>query len=125
MSIPEFVHIENKYKNILYSDFVRFDDIKKLKNITGVYLIFDENDNCIYIGCTNKFHIRFGTDLNNETTHTLMRKWLKQSLFADRHAARIYLKNECKYKYEVCSNKREAEALECMCILIFNPKYNK
>ena len=90
----------------------------------GVYVI-SSGQEVLYIGSTNKFHIRFGVDLRHETTHTFINKLIKNEICKDRYAASDYLTNQCKYRIQVCKTKREAEALEHLAIWIFNPKYNK
>ncbi|MBB5623732.1 excinuclease UvrABC nuclease subunit [Pedobacter cryoconitis] len=91
----------------------------------GVYLIYDQFDNLMYIGSTNKFNIRFGTDLRHESTHTLMEKLIKFEVHIDRATAQNHFSNHYKYKVHICYDKREAEALEHLAIWILNPKYNK
>ena len=91
----------------------------------GVYIAFSPNDEIINIGSTNKFNIRFGTDLKHESTHTLMKKFLRDEIFADRKLAQNYLINNCRFKIEKCDTKRQAEALEHFAIWILNDEYNK
>ncbi|ESU20198.1 hypothetical protein FEDK69T_30510 [Flavobacterium enshiense DK69] len=91
----------------------------------GVYIIYSPEERIEYIGSTNKFNIRFGTDLKHESTHTLVKKLLKNELFENRSLAVNYLINDCKFKIEICETKREAEALEHFAIWLLNPKYNQ
>ncbi len=117
--------LSEKYLSLIKSDFVSFTEIAKMKNIMGVYIAYSENENILYIGSTNKFNIRFGTDLKHESTHTLMKKILRHNLFPDRMQAKDYLVTICKFKIEKCSTKREAEALEHFAIWVLNPTFNK
>lgn len=113
-----------KYANLIESRFISFSEIALKKNIMGVYIAYSEDEKIIYIGSTNKFNIRFGTDLKHESTHTLMKKLLRNT-FSNRDLAKNYLMNICKFKIEECSTKREAEALEHFAIWLLNPVYNK
>ena len=117
--------ISEKLNSIVYSKYLSFEDVVSLKNVTGVYFIYDQKDELLYIGNTNKFHIRFGTDLKHESTHTFVRKLIKRKLFSDRHEVVAFLKSKCKFKVSICVTKREAEALEGLCIYILGPVYNK
>lgn len=123
--VKEFELLLQKFKRLVESDFVGFEDVSKLKNITGVYMIYNENSEIIYIGHTNKFHVRFGTDLMHESTHTLVRKLIRIGWFENRQKVKNYLKNKCRMRIEQCLNKREAEALEHIAILILSPVFNK
>ena len=120
-----FAHIESKFKDLVNSDFMCFEEVSSKKNIMGVYTIYDDKDLLIYVGSTNKFHVRFGIDIKYESTHTLMRKFLTSGRFRDRLEASKFLKDACRIKIEICDSKREAEALESMAIYIMNPIYNK
>jgi excinuclease UvrABC nuclease subunit len=106
------------------SDFKTFDEVKDLKKIMGVYIIYSQDNEILYIGSTNNFFVRFGTDLRHESTHTLIRKLIKAAVHSDRIVARDYFTNHYKYKIYVCENKRKAEALEHLAIWILDPKYN-
>ncbi|MAC93920.1 MAG: hypothetical protein CMC96_00315 [Flavobacteriales bacterium] len=117
--------LAKKYKSLIESELVNFDYVSQQKNITGVYVIYNEHREILYIGNTNKFNIRFGTDLKHETTHTLVRKLIKNGEFKDRYEILDYLKNKCSIKIEVCETKREAEALEGIAIYCLNPILNK
>jgi len=121
----EIKALSKKFESLVASETKLFSEVEKLKNIMGVYIIFNEENEIIYIGSTNKFHVRFGTDLKHETTHTVVRKLIKLGLFNDRKEVVTYLKNKCKMKIEVCDTKREAEALEHIAIFILNPLLNK
>jgi len=112
------------FHHLQKSNYVTFDAVKKLKKIMGVYLIFTEENELLYIGNTNNFNVRFGTDLRHEKTHTLIKKMLKAKVHADRKSAREYFTYRYKYKIYVCENKIEAEALEHVAIWILEPKYN-
>ena len=72
--------INTKFDRLLQSDFLSFDEVASLKNKMGVYLIY-EGDSIIYVGKTNKFNIRFGTDLKHESTHTLVSKLIRSNRF--------------------------------------------
>lgn len=95
--------------------FISFAQVAALKNVMGVYMIYNASKELLYIGNTNKFHIRFGTDLKHESTHTFVRKMIKNEMFSDRHKVVDFLKNNCTMKIEVCDSKREAEAIEAYC----------
>lgn len=118
-------NLKKKFEKLINSDFKTFEEVASLKNVMGVYVIFDEKGEIIYIGKTNKFHIRFGTDLKHETTHTLVRKLIKSGSHKDRFEVKDFLIRICKVKIEVCESNREAEALEHIAIYILNPFYNK
>lgn len=117
--------LNNKYSSLIQSSFISFSEIALMKNIMGVYIVYSPEEKIIYIGSTNKFNVRFGTDLKYESTHTLMKKMLKNNAFSDRNTAQKYFINDCKFKIEVCETKREAEALEHFAIWKLNPEYNK
>ena len=117
--------LSSKFERLNTSEFISFDQVASLKNVMGVYMIYNESKELLYIGNTNKFHIRFGTDLKHESTHTLVRKMIKKEMFSDRHKVVDFLKNKCSIKIEVCETKREAEALEHIAIYILNPLLNK
>jgi hypothetical protein len=114
-----------KYETLLKSEFLTFSEVASLKNLMGVYIIYKEDLEILYIGSTNKFNIRFGTDLKHETTHTLVNKLIKNGTFPDRHKVVNYLRENCKMRIEFCKTKREAEALEHIAIYILNPLLNK
>ena len=65
-------------ENLLKSSFMSFEELKKLKNVTGVYLIYF-NGSIVYIGSTNKFDIR-AKDLLYKSTHTLHKKLLEEKI---------------------------------------------
>ena len=90
----------------------------------SVYVIY-EGDTIIYIGKTNKFHVRFGTDLRHESTHTLVKKLIKSEKFKDRIEVKNHFINSCRIRIEICENNRQAEALEHIAIYLLNPFYNK
>jgi len=117
--------LSNKFENLTKSEFISFDQVAALKNVMGVYMIYDNRKKLLYIGNTNKFHIRFGTDLKHESTHTLVRKMIKTEMFTDSHNVVDYLKNKCSMRIEICESKRQAEALEHMAIYFLNPLLNK
>ena len=106
------------------SKLISFNEVKSMKNIMGVYIIYSHENEILYIGSTNKFHIRFGVDLKYESTHTLIRKLLKAEIHPNITTAQDYFTYHYKYKIKTCETKREAEALEHLAIWILNPKYN-
>jgi hypothetical protein len=116
--------LSNKFDKLVSSSFLAFDEVAALKNQMGVYVIF-EGELILYVGKTNKFHVRFGANLKNENTHTFVRKIIKSGRFKDRHEVVQFLRNECKIKIGVCNSNREAEALEGIAILVLDPVLNK
>lgn len=86
-------------------------------------IVYAAENEIIYIGSTNKFHLRFGSDLKHNTAHTLIIKLFNKRI--DRKSVVDFLLNTCKYRIELCSTKREAEALEHLTIWEYNPKLNK
>ena len=117
--------LNQKFNSLINNNFLCFNEVVQKKNIMGVYIAYSEKKEILYIGSTNKFNIRFGTDLKHETTHTLMNKLLKSNTFTERKLAKDYLIDVCKFKIEICQDKREAEALEHFAIWALNPFYNK
>ena len=116
--------LASKFDNLLKSNLLNFEQVAFLKNQMGVYVIY-EGEHVLYVGKTNKFHIRFGTDLKHESTHTLVRKLIKSERFKDRHEVVHFLKNSCQFRIELCNSNREAEALEGIVIYILDPDLNK
>jgi hypothetical protein len=112
------------FNELQKSDLISFDEVKGMKNIMGVYIIYSHENELLYIGSTNKFHIRFGVDLRHESTHTLIKKLMKEGVHVDRGIARDYFTNKYLYRVQICNNKREAEGLEHLAIWILDPKYN-
>ena len=119
------IELSNKFEKLNATEYISFAQVAALKNVMGVYMIYNERKELLYIGNTNKFHIRFGTDLKHESTHTLVSKLIKNEMFSDRYKVVAFLKNNCLMKIEVCVSKREAEALEHIAIYILNPPLNK
>jgi len=117
--------LSDKFEKLCGSEFISFSEVAALKNIMGVYMIYNDKNELLYIGNTNKFHVRFGTNLKHEKTHTLVRKLIKNEMFPDRYGAVDYLKNLCCMRIEECASKREAEALEHLAIYILKPSLNK
>ncbi|MFI5160831.1 MAG: GIY-YIG nuclease family protein [Sphingobacteriales bacterium] len=109
---------------LLSGNIYSFDDVKKMKDVMGVYIIYSQDGGILYIGSTNKFHIRFGIDLKHESTHTLVRKLIKGGIHQNRLEAVNHFLNHYKYRIHQCESKREAEALEHIAIWILNPKHN-
>ena len=125
-----FDWLKEKFKEIIDSNFLSFEEVASKKSITGVYFIYlkDNENKPIYIGNTNKFNVRFGIDLKDKSTHTLHKKLLNEGL--SKEEIIDLLVNNCKFKIEECGNsdskeaKIQAEALEHFAILVFQPKYN-
>lgn len=110
------------FKDLLSSPFVTFDEVKKLKKIKGVYLIYFSGK-IIYAGSTNNFNVRFGTDMLHKTTHTLHSKLLNEGMPTQK--IKDFFKNKCKCKIKICKDMLRAEALEHFVIWATRPKYNK
>jgi hypothetical protein len=117
-------HLNESYRELLSSAFISYEVVKSFKNIMGVYIIYTIDNEILYIGSTNKFHVRFGVDLKHESTHTLIKKLIKAGVHSDRFIAVDHLKKHYKYRIQECSNKREAEALEHFAIWSLNPRHN-
>lgn len=120
----EIAMLASKFETLVSSSFLTFDEVSGLKNKMGVYMIYEEQK-LIYVGKTNKFHIRFGTDLKHETTHTLVRKLIKNGTHVDRFEVTDFLRTKCKIRIEFCDTNRGAEALEAIAIFILNPELNR
>jgi len=118
-------HLQTAFEKLIKSPLVPFIDVKSLKKVTGVYMIYAADQTLLYIGSTNNFHVRFGTDLRHESTHTLLRKLINDGTHIDRTTANLNFRQHYNYRIQICVNKREAEALEHMAIWLLNPKYNK
>jgi len=116
--------LNSMFNELQKSNLISFDEVKSMKNVMGVYIIYSHENEILYIGHTNKFHVRFGTDLKYESTHTLIRKLLKALVHKDIITAQQYFINKYKYRIKTCETKREAEALEHLAIWILNPIYN-
>lgn len=121
----QIISITNKLAELTNSKILNFQQVKVHKNVMGVYLIYDKSDQLMYVGSTNKFHVRFGTDLRHESTHTLMKKLIRLEIHIDRLTAQDHFSNHYKYRISICNDKREAEALEHLAIWILQPLYNK
>jgi predicted GIY-YIG superfamily endonuclease len=117
--------LNEKFEQLFESNYLNFAEVAAMKNVMGVYIIYNPLNEIIYIGSTNKFHIRFGTDLKHESTHTLVNKLIKCESYGERKKVVDYLKNECKMKIQICDTKREAEALEHIAIYVLQPMLNK
>lgn len=115
----------DKFQALINSDSISFSEVLNLKNKIGVYLIYNELEELLYIGNTNKLHIRFGANLKHEKTHTLVRKLIKNQSFDNRYEVIDFLKNKCRMKIAICESKRQAEALEHLAIYILEPQLNK
>jgi len=114
--------LRKDFENLLSSPFMIFKDVKKLEKVMGVYLIYF-GEEIIYAGSTNKFDVRFGTDLLHKSTHTLHRKLLNEGKTIQE--IKDFFKNKCKYKIKICKDKLKAEALEHFAIWVIKPKFNK
>src|SRR3989344_4883804 len=118
--LKELNKLKEDFENLINSPFLNWNNIKDLKNITGVYVIFYE-DKVIYVGKTNKFNVRFGTDLMHKSTHTFHNKLLNNKPLEE---VKEFIKNKCKYKIKECKDEVEAEQLEHFTISIYEPPYN-
>jgi hypothetical protein len=114
--------LKKGFENLLDSFFMTFEEVKKLKKVNGVYLIYFDKK-IIYVGSTNNFNVRFGTDLLHGSTHTLHKKLLNEGKTVQE--IKDFFKNKCKYKIKICENMLKAEALEHFTIWVEKPKYNK
>ncbi|RZJ68838.1 MAG: hypothetical protein EOO47_24520 [Flavobacterium sp.] len=121
----QIISVTNKLTELTNSKFLNFQQVKGHKNIMGVYLIYDQLGKLMYVGSTNKLHVRFGIDLRHESTHTLMKKLIRLEVHIDRLTAQDHFSNHYKYRISICNDKREAEALEHLAIWILRPLYNK
>jgi len=120
-SIEQLSLMFNELQN---SSLKTFEEVKEMRKLMGVYLIYSHKGDILYIGSTNNFFVRFGTDLKYASTHTLINKLIKATIHETSDEVRDYFTNHYKYKIHLCDNKREAEALEHLAIWILNPKYN-
>jgi len=109
------------FNELQKNDLKTFEEVKEMRKIMGVYLIYSHKGEILYIGSTNNFFVSFGTDLKYASTHTLINKLIKASMHETAAEVRDYFTNHYKYKVYVCDNKREAEALEHLAIWILNP----
>lgn len=118
--IKELEKLKNNFESLDKSNFLKWEEIKKLKKMGGVYVIFFDKK-VIYVGKTNNFNVRFGTDLINKSTHTLHKKLLKEKSFEE---VKYFIKQKYEYKIKECESEIEAEELETFTISVFKPKYN-
>ena len=116
----ELNKLKENFEALDKSDFLSWEQIKQLKGIIGVYVIFFENK-IIYVGKTNNFNVRFGTNLMDKSTHTLHRKLLREKSLEE---VRDFIKQKCRYKIKECNDVIEAEELESFVISVFEPSYN-
>lgn len=114
--------LKKDFDELLNSSFKTWEEVKRLKKIIRVYLIYYKNK-IIYIGSTNNFNVRFGIDLKHKSTHTLHNKLLKENKTPEEIIE--FLTNKCEYRIRECEDKLKAEALEHFAIWIIKPKYNK
>ena len=114
--------LKKDFESLFGSSFMTFNEVKKLEKIMGVYLIYIGKE-IIYVGSTNKFDIRFGTDLLHESTHTLHRKLLNEG--KTMQEIRDFFRDKCKYRIKICEDKLKAEALEHFAIWAIKPRYNR
>jgi len=118
-----FEQIKEAYNDLIKLEPMSWEEVKlryKKWKITGVYVIYF-NGEIIYIGSTKNFLVRFGTDLNHKSTHTLYNKLLREY---PKEEVKDLIRNKFKYKIKECKDKPEAECLEHFAILINKPKYN-
>jgi hypothetical protein len=113
-----------KYQDLIKCELISFEKVKSLKKVMGVYLIYSIEGELMYVGSTNNFNVRFGTDLRHEATHTLMKKLLRLKIHEDRKIAADHFTNHYRYRIQFCDTKREAEALEHLAIWLLSPIYN-
>jgi len=122
----EISALDIKFERLINSELLSFDIVAAQKDIMGVYVIYQPDKSVLYIGNTNKFHIRFGTDLKHESTHTLVKKLMNTDRHKDNRSSAVnFLMTECKMRIEICIDKREAEALEHIAIHILQPLLNR
>ena len=117
--------LQRDYEELISSDQLNWKDVRLLGNLVGVYAIF-LNGKCIYVGHTNKFHVRMN-DLLDKSTHTLHRKLLKEHSLKQ---VQDIIKSKCKYRVKKylgnneATNLAQAECLEHFAIEILEPPYN-
>jgi hypothetical protein len=116
--------ITEAYETLIKSKHVDFEYIAGLDKGTGVYMIFDEYNDLIYIGSSINVKKRF-QDLRYENMHTLVRKMIKSEKYNSSNLVHDFLTNKCKYKFLKCDTVREAEAVEHLAIYCLEPKINK
>jgi len=97
-----------KYKELIKNELISFEKVKSLKNVDGVYLIYSINGELIYVGSANNFHIRFGTDLRHEATHTLMKKLLRLKVHIDRKTAADHFINHLSIPHSILRLKKRS-----------------
>lgn len=114
--------LKKAFDDLLASSFLTFQEVKNLEKVMGVYFIYF-GEKIIYIGSTNKFDVRFGTDLLHKSTHTLHDKLQKEG--KKTKEIQEFFKSTCRYKIKICEDKLKAEALEHFAIWCFKPPYNK
>ncbi len=124
-TVNHFDLLNELYSQLLNSKWISFEEVKEKKKVIGVYIIYSKAEEILYIGSTNNFNVRFGTDLCYESTHTLLRKLLKTEVHPNKVVAIDHFKNHYKYKIQMCASKREAEALEHLAIWALTPRFNK
>lgn len=119
-------HLKKMYSKLVNSNFLKWNQIKDLDKICGVYLIYsdDNSKKLIYIGSTRNFKVRFGTDLKHSSTHTLIKKLRKQYNFGNADAFE-YISRRCLFRIIQCNSEREAEAVEHFAIWVLDPTFNK
>ena len=112
--------LKEDFETLVNSHPLKWEKVKELKKVTGVYVIYSGKD-VIYVGSTNNFNVRFGVDLINKSTHTLNNKLLNEK---SPEETLDFIKNKCMYKIKDCKDKVEAECLEHFAISVFEPSYN-
>lgn len=79
------------------------DDNRSIENANfkGVYIVFDENDNALYVGdaITDKFKVkdRLNGHLNGHKTNATIVNGLMETKNISRQDAIKYLENNCKF----------------------------
>jgi len=114
-----------KFDRLIAGPFLSFGEVAALKDQTGVYLVCQEEDTPLCIGKTNKFHVRFGTDLKHGSTRTSVRKRVAAKPLIDCGGVVHFLATACKIRVEPRETGREAEALEAVAIFLLDPAFNR
>lgn len=84
------VYRENSnWPKISLDDLVRYDDEKDMPRGSGVYAFFNENGDCLYIGCSHNIRSRY---LN----HRRSTKWFSPNLIFKCTECKDHLQNELR-----------------------------
>lgn len=120
----EIIYLNNKFDNLIGSEFVTYENACELRGVKGVYIIYNHTGEVMYIGSGSNLAKRLGENLKNKASHTLSKKLISSGRFNNTSEVIEYIKNQCKIRIETCESKREYEALEHIAIYILNPVYN-